>query len=547
MRTKTLYAYVFCIALQITISASAQQISDIPTPDGKQWNLISTPCDVSVDELKPALGNDEIRVFSWNGNEYAETTAMKRGVGYLLNKNAVLNSSMVCGGTKDDTMSMSLKKGWNLVGNPYHKAVSFKVVFDGLADKITTIIEFKGNKYSELQISNKMVPFNGYWINYDGEDVIADDGTNNSSGETGENEEDPTDEVTDNPEDVESPVINDIAVTFAYYDDIGAILTKMGYKYDVISRSSVSEFMKSTEQLSQYKTVFINCGYGYGEIGTAQASALTEYVNNGGELYVSDWGFNYLYNAFPDKISYYPYVGDGGIFSAQVTDPGLLAYLDDKDTTSIYYNYSEWVPIKSISDDVKSYIKNSRYGHLMVSFNYGKGKVIYTTFHNEANISNDVEQILKYMVLIPITGNMATQNEQLLSQECDQCGVSGEYLNSLGLGEEVTVEFTPGENGGNVIIVNGEGEFEIEIYAPDGTLYNPPSDSEESDGNTSSASRQLGRTVQKETDDGNVTLIKLPDDAPISEGKWKYKIKNKNADANKKPVVVTIGSKEEEN
>lgn len=158
---------VFCALVSFAFLSGAAT-AQVSTPPGieKGWNLISTPCDVSLSELKQKLGNDEILVFDWDGAKYNQVDAMERGRGYLLNSNAVLNSSVVC--KQDDTVqesfSKSFRKGWNLIGNPYHKSVVFSKMLGAAASSVTDIYEYQGNKLKQVTLEDKAKPFRGYWI-----------------------------------------------------------------------------------------------------------------------------------------------------------------------------------------------------------------------------------------------------------------------------------------------------------------------------------------------------------------------------------------------
>ena len=161
-------AAVFCMG----VFALAQEG---PPDMEKGWSLISTPCDVSLDELKQKLGGD-IEVYEWDGAEYVLVDAMERGRGYSINKNAVLNSSMVCENEAPlpEGFALDLAPGWNLIGNPYHRAATFNDAFGDSADQIGDVIyEYSGNKFKELTKDDHMKPFRGYWV-YAAEAVSLD-------------------------------------------------------------------------------------------------------------------------------------------------------------------------------------------------------------------------------------------------------------------------------------------------------------------------------------------------------------------------------------
>ncbi|MFC1474663.1 hypothetical protein ACFLQK_01345 [bacterium] len=527
---------VCCIGFQ-TYSLS-QEVEQPPELD-KGWSLISSPCEVALSDLKQKLGNDEILVFSWEESDYMSVDTLVPGVGYVLNDNAVLNSSMVCGGNSGGAAEIVISLGWNLIGNPYHESKTFNEVLGDLADELTgPFYELRGNKYVELQKTDHMKPFRGYWIfsGQDGGTVIIEPPTQSE---------------------------NDIAVTSAYYDDIGSILRNMGYSFDVIANDDLREFMTTDARLSVYKNVFINCAtyfdysyeyydYDYTYMLPLNGNmALARFVEAGGELYISDFGHEFLEQVFPDKIQFRGKVGDSGRTEAKIVDEGLSAFMGGIDEINIVYDLGGWVPIESVSEDVRVYMSgayaywseddygnySSGDGPLMVSFRHGQGRVVYTTFHNEANLSSDVEKLLEYLALIPVTGDMATENEELLSRECDGCDMDGEYLNALADGEGTTAEFEPETGTDNVILVNSSGTLEVNVYKADGTLYKT----------IMVNGAVTNRSVSREVSDsgGEVAVIRIPAEEAV-EGSWSYEIKSQDADGVRKPVVVTIGSNKDD-
>ncbi len=149
----------------VMCGAAAAQTGSPPGVE-KGWNLVSSPCDVSLDELHQKLGNDEILVFAWDGQRYVQANAMERGRGYFLNDNAILNSSIVC---KNETplpegFAVQLHEGWNLIGNPYHRSITFQNAFGSAADLMGAIYAWQGNRLRLLDSSDHMIPFRGYWV-----------------------------------------------------------------------------------------------------------------------------------------------------------------------------------------------------------------------------------------------------------------------------------------------------------------------------------------------------------------------------------------------
>ncbi|MEW5947217.1 MAG: hypothetical protein AB1742_13555 [bacterium] len=130
------------------------------------WNLVAVPCDVSLSELRQALGSGGVLVYGWNGEDYEGVEEMKRGRGYAVNVNAVLNVSYVCGRGEDDSpVVVKLEPGWNLIGNPFHEAITFIEAFGSGADSFSdAIYEHRGNRFVQLSKDDRMKPWRGYWV-----------------------------------------------------------------------------------------------------------------------------------------------------------------------------------------------------------------------------------------------------------------------------------------------------------------------------------------------------------------------------------------------
>lgn len=217
-----------------------------------------------------------------------------------------------------------------------------------------------------------------------------------------------------------------IAVTPPYYDDIGEILTDMKYSFTEIESSDLSDY----DLIKDYDIIFINCAEGLEQPAQDAKIALQQFVQNGGNLYTSDWAFIFIQNSFPEYITFHGYIGEAQTATCTVVDSGLQNYLWGINTGGITYNLSSWVPIESISSQTKVYLTGSYTVYesmgsanikslreqgtpesrskipsttesnkpLAVCFSYGNGKVIHTTFHNEAQPDWLIQRMLEYFI-----------------------------------------------------------------------------------------------------------------------------------------------------
>lgn len=136
----------------------------------KGWNIVSVPCDIEASKLEKGGGDSSsgkdgrTKFYKWGEDGYEEAAYLYRGEGYIVNTNNIQNTSSICnGGEVAEPKEIVLEKGWNLVGNPYHKSYKVEDLFGAAYSSISAIYEYSGNKYSELKGSDHFKPWRGYW------------------------------------------------------------------------------------------------------------------------------------------------------------------------------------------------------------------------------------------------------------------------------------------------------------------------------------------------------------------------------------------------
>ena len=194
-----------------------------------------------------------------------------------------------------------------------------------------------------------------------------------------------------------------IAVTGAGYDDAGSVLTKLSYFYVLVSDYDISSY----DILERYQILFINCGTGGYPVGNKES--LRRFVENGGVLYVSDLSAPQISAAFERFIEF----SSGG-----EADQWVIADVVDKDlraivgpSVKIYFDLPDWIPIETVDQRVHIYLTGSfrtSYGYkmnrpILVSFRYGAGEVVYTSFHNHKQPTEVEEKLLKFLILKPVS------------------------------------------------------------------------------------------------------------------------------------------------
>ena len=188
-----------------------------------------------------------------------------------------------------------------------------------------------------------------------------------------------------------------------------------------VSQISVEDFLTDFNKMSEFDSIFLNCGifkdyYSFQEyefntfstMSTVQTN-LRNFVENGGSLYASDWSYDYIKNVFPAEIINFPsnMRGDIQTITGQVLPEGLVDYLEGINNVSISFDLSEWIIMDRVDDQTEILVSGSpatttggtaNNVPLMVLRKFGQGKFVYTSFHNEQQVSEDMVKLLKYLI-----------------------------------------------------------------------------------------------------------------------------------------------------
>jgi hypothetical protein len=238
-----------------------------------------------------------------------------------------------------------------------------------------------------------------------------------------------------------------MAVVRGSFDSIENILDDLGFKE--LSSPSVNEtgyvLFKSPNQiinnlslLNKFSILFMNCGtdyygnysdysynysdysynysdysYNYSDYSYNYSdydynyTNIQNFIKNGGSFYASDWEYYFIEKSFPKFVDFgkYPKSGQPQEISAKIISPSLVTSLG-KDSMQLIFDMGQWVIIRNISDDVEVVIRGNISDYntesidvpLMIIFNYGLGKVLYTSFHNEEQKTEDMDIVLKKAV-----------------------------------------------------------------------------------------------------------------------------------------------------
>lgn len=216
------------------------------------------------------------------------------------------------------------------------------------------------------------------------------------------------------------------AVVTGTFDSIDNVLTQVGIPEQVsydnnhtgwVRYAQTDPLLGSPSELAKYNAVLINCGSD--ETGADNTSPLLtnlrNFVSNGGTLYASDWAYVFIEAGWPEYIDFFgddnlagsAREGFSGTINGTVKGPLLTAL--PKSTINITFDLDAWVMIDKTPEvagkAVTVLISGPRPSGdgteypLMVQFPSGNGKVVYTSFHNEAQATQDMVDVLKLIAL----------------------------------------------------------------------------------------------------------------------------------------------------
>jgi hypothetical protein len=234
-----------------------------------------------------------------------------------------------------------------------------------------------------------------------------------------------------------------LAVTPPQWDDMGKLLDQLGsgFTHDVIRLEDLDNLAK----LSGYDVIFWTCGtvpeswtlrgdLGSGlrpgvirvrpnlEVMDRVKSALRTFVGRGGTLYASDWRIETLSYCFPElsegsRIA----TGDVQVVRAEVVDPGLREVLGP--VVELRFDQPGWYPARLSGEGSTIYLRGvyrgdggveSHTAPLLVKVPFGKGTIIFTSFHNEKNNGALELKLLKFLVFAAVTAEESSKAHQTM-------------------------------------------------------------------------------------------------------------------------------------
>lgn len=275
---------------------------------------------------------------------------------------------------------------------------------------------------------------------------------------------------------------SNLAVTPPNYDDMGAVLKKMGISVKEVT----SDDLNNLSTWKKYDAVYLNCGSIYpSDEGTA---ALKKYVQDGGVVYASDFSGQLIEAAFPDKINFFgedkenpdsfnAKVGDSGEAEATIVDSGLASIVGKK-KVNINFDLGGWVVIDSVNSGVRVHVtgdakiegsgsetKVLKDKPFVVSFQEGKGEVLFTSFHNEAQTTEDLDKILIWFAAKAKAGKLAKESRSLGTKGGNF--VLQEVVDFISPDDSKSYKFNATGDGDFKVIINFEGNGKVNVTVKD--------------------------------------------------------------------------------
>jgi len=251
-----------------------------------------------------------------------------------------------------------------------------------------------------------------------------------------------------------------LAVLSGDYDRVGEVLDDLGFAYDRVCGESRAhragrQLIGDRDALASYEVLFANCGTGIDlTADNAEVESLREnlrgFVAGGGSLYVSDLAAGFVEAVWPDRVDFAMSVqppevqaeccvcvdcppeceappravggcgmpttmpaecasgggvrgrGTVGEVEARIIDDRLAALYGDR-SLPIEFDLPGWVQIDDVAPEVDVLVEGDVGGRvrpLVVAFTPapGGGRVVYTSFHNDAQATDAIRRLLSALV-----------------------------------------------------------------------------------------------------------------------------------------------------
>jgi len=296
-----------------------------------------------------------------------------------------------------------------------------------------------------------------------------------------------------------------IAVTPTGYDDIGAVIRQLEYPFKQVQESLLYDAAK----LSEFDVLFINCSSSCrGHAGKA-SKALEKYVADGGTIYASDHASDYIAVAFSETVRFAGRHGKKGKITGRIVDKGLSMLMGER--IQLTFDMGSWEQIAGAGKDVHIYVEHAG-KPILVSFQYGKGQVIYTCFHNHAQATEQEAELLRYLVIKPLMAQAAAELTDFAWGEKEELQETVGTVTSGETSPWYEYDFTDGGDLAAMLNWKGDARLRLEVQGPDGSWQ----------------------------EDGDSPPIAI-NVSSARAGRWRYRVVGRGVPVKNFPFVVLVG------
>ena len=193
-------------------------------------------------------------------------------------------------------------------------------------------------------------------------------------------------------------------VTPQGYDNIGAVLDALGegFAHREVQWDDIAQGIPSG-----CRVLFVNCGSS--DTDPDAAGAVRDFVAAGGSLYASDWAGDVVEQAFPGVLEF-DQSGVECTLPCQVADPGLREVIGA--TLPIHFDLGGWWRVTKWRDGVRVYVAAEGRAACS-SWLWPRARTCDLHFlHNEAQVSEQEKELLRFLVLRPILAQAAANAAQ---------------------------------------------------------------------------------------------------------------------------------------
>jgi hypothetical protein len=192
-----------------------------------------------------------------------------------------------------------------------------------------------------------------------------------------------------------------LGFVYGIFDEIQSIIRELGYLPDSLTTDDLKN--PSKVNFTNYSGIFLNCGMDQLDDPVLINNLLT-FVRAGGLIYASDWASFYVEKMFPGKISFL-LEGDSQEITATIVDEMTINNIG-KTNILINYDLGVWAEIMTVNNEFVVLIRGDYFSSGILKTNMplavykteGQGLVVYTTFHNEVNVTEDMKLLLEEFI-----------------------------------------------------------------------------------------------------------------------------------------------------